>query len=254
MEYNFENKIYQIEIRQTINLDCERHLHSHIELGYVTKGSSKVFIDGVEYPLQYGDFFIAFPNQIHAFANSENLKCILTIVSIDMFPELREIFTEYLPEMPVIRAGGTDIETLMFMLSHNGSFAPAEFLHGIMLAVCSKALDMMKLNKLDKYDADILKNVLIYIEQNFTEQITIDSAAEHLHISSSRLSHIFRGKLDTTFTKYVTSKRIGYARSLLKNTTLSVTDIAFRTGFNSVRTFNRAFVRSAGVAPREYRK
>lgn len=254
MDYYFENRSNPIEVRISVNLDCEKHLHDHIELGYVESGTSCIFVDGKIYRLGAGDFFIVFPNQIHSFDTSENLSCILSIFSPDLIMELRDKFTSYLPESSVIKGSKTDIETLMQLLKRNASTNIPELLHGIILALCGKAISLMNIKKLSKYDVDTLKNVLIYIEQNFTEPITAETVAENLHISASRLSHIFSDKLETTFTKYITAKRISYACRLLKGSDAPITEIAFRSGFNSVRTFNRAFISVVGSAPRDYRR
>lgn len=254
MNYYVEQREVPFDLHYTTMLDCSAHLHDHIELGFIKKGSSFIYVDGIGYELKKNDFFIVFPNQIHSYEASKNLECQLIIFSPGLVPEMRETFTAYLPQSAVISAEGTDIETIMSVILHQFRLKLPEFNHGIILALCSLVTHIMTMQKLSKYSIDTLKNILIFIEQNFTEPITVEDVAENLHISPSRLSHLFSDKLSTTFTKYVTSKRIGYACNLLKNSDMPITDIAFRSGFGSVRTFNRTFLLATGINPRNYRE
>lgn len=249
-----EQRNIPFDFHYTTMLDCGAHLHDQIELGIIKKGTALLYTDGKEYILKKGDCFIVFPNQIHSYEGSENLECQLIIFSPEIIPEMREILTGYIPQSSVISCEGTDIETIMSVILHNFKMKLPEFNHGILLALCSLISHHMPMEKLNKYSIYTLKNTLMFIEQNFTEPITIESVAENLHISASRLSHLFSDKLNTTFTKYVTSKRIGYACGLLKNSDMPITDIAFCSGFGSVRTFNRAFALAVGINPRNYRE
>lgn len=145
-----------------------------------------------------------------------------------------------------------DIDRLVNVLFEDLS-RPNEFYRGMLLAICSIAFEKMELKKKDKYNVETIKSVLIYIDEHFVEQIDIHSAAAELHISRSHISHMFRGKLNTTFTKYLTMKRIDYACELLKNEDMTVTDAAMSSGFGSIRTFNRVFTEYKGISPRKFR-
>ncbi|MDD6735582.1 MAG: AraC family transcriptional regulator [Clostridiales bacterium] len=254
MNYYFENRSFPIEVRHTKNLDCEAHLHEHIELAYIYNGSSHLIVDGKGYNLENGDFFFIFPNQIHIYENSEKLECLLAIFTPDIIPEFRDILTTRIPESSVIHAGGTSIEDIMTLLYKSRDIDSQEFRRGMMLSLCSIVFDSMTLKEIDMYNIDTLKNILIYIDRHFTEPITVDTVAAALHISRSRLAHIFREKFGTTFTNHITSKRINYACELLKGSDVSVTDAALQSGFGSVRTFNRAFINLVGKTPRDFRR
>lgn len=251
MDYFFEQRKYALSQMMSSNLDFLPHLHDQIELGYILSGSSSITVDNKEYPLVCGDFFIIFPTQIHSYDNSKDINGYITIFSPDILPEFKEIFSGYVPVTPVLH-NNEELKKLMKIL-YRTTDNPKEFQRGMLLAICSVVFKYMDLQQLNKYNIDTLKSVLIYIDENFTEPIDIETVARKLHISRSHLSHIFRDRLNTTFMKYLTDKRIGFACELLKKDGITVTEAAFNSGFGSIRTFDRLFTKQIGISPRKYK-
>jgi AraC-like DNA-binding protein len=77
---------------------------------------------------------------------------------------------------------------------------------------------------------------------------------EELHLSKYYISHLFGDKLGIRFNDYINSLRISEACRLLRTSTLSVTEISDASGFGTLRTFNRAFMKQMGMSPSEYRR
>lgn len=250
MKYFFQDPPNSISLQTAYGLDFLPHLHSHIEMGVIYSGTCSFFCDGKKYALSRGDFYISFPNVIHSYSDSENILTTLAIFPPDTVPEFRGVFNSRLPESPVITFRGTAAEVLFPMLDAGGS---QEYMRGLLLAVCADILPRLALRARVSDSADTLRSILLYIDANFTSPLCIDTLSEALHISRSHISHVFRSKLDTTFTQYLNAKRIGCACDMLRHGGCSVTDAALGSGFETVRTFNRAFLRETGVTPREFR-
>ncbi len=126
-------------------------------------------------------------------------------------------------------------------------------LKGFLLSIFGILIDKIELNDINKYDVSTLKNILRYCSEHFNKGISIMDVANELHISRFHISHIFREKLNTTFSDYLTQKRIEYAASLLCYEKLTITDIAYQSGFNSIRSFNRNFLKYMKISPKEYK-
>jgi len=75
-----------------------------------------------------------------------------------------------------------------------------------------------------------------------------------LGISENYLSRLFRQELGLTLAEYVNRYRVRVARHLLRETDLSVTEIAHQVGFDDPAYFSRVFARHAGVSPRTCRQ
>lgn len=101
---------------------------------------------------------------------------------------------------------------------------------------------------------DLIYAVMTYLLSHFQEELTLGSVAEALGINKFALSKIFSSIFHTNFNQYLNEIRLNYASSLLENTDRRITDIYLEVGFESQRTFNRAFRQKYGRTPSEYRK
>ena len=96
-------------------------------------------------------------------------------------------------------------------------------------------------------------SVLNYINEYFCEDLTLEMVAEHSGFSKFHFSRLFKKYTGTTFYDYLIYKRLQAAEQMLAEADLSVTEVALRTGFSSISTFNRTFKRKKNCTPREYR-
>jgi AraC-like DNA-binding protein len=99
----------------------------------------------------------------------------------------------------------------------------------------------------------ILKKVIGYIEDNYREDISREGLAAHFEISLSNLSRSFKIFTGLKIGDFINELRIRDAMVQLEKSEKLVIEIAFSVGFESLRTFNRAFGKIAGKTPTEYR-
>lgn len=100
-----------------------------------------------------------------------------------------------------------------------------------------------------------IKIAIDYIEQNFTQNISIDMLAKMCNMSSSRFFPAFKNTVGLTPIEYIQNHRINHAIALLLNNhTLSIENISDICGFESSSYFRRVFKKITGKSPREYRK
>ena len=100
---------------------------------------------------------------------------------------------------------------------------------------------------------DKVKQIVSYIESHYTEQITVQSAADYMGFSESHFMKFFKQHLHTTFTSYLNGYRLTIASRLLLTEDDSILSISERTGFNNLSYFNRLFKKEYQMSPREYR-
>lgn len=97
------------------------------------------------------------------------------------------------------------------------------------------------------------RKILHYIEEHYSEDITLSDLAGSANISKSECGRCFQLCLDTTPYKYLLEFRLSKAAALLKETTLPVGIIAEKVGFHQVSHFGKCFKQKTGHTPREYR-
>lgn len=96
-----------------------------------------------------------------------------------------------------------------------------------------------------------LKKAILYINEHYGEDITLDDVARNSYISVNQLCKVFKSTLGTTVMKYIIGKRISEAKKLLKSGK-NVSDTAMLCGFRDYSNFIRTFSTSVGISPGKY--
>lgn len=264
--FRYELRKQEAEFRNALSgrshLRCMPHLHREMELVCMYEGDTVAYADSARYEVHAGDIFLTFPNQIHFYESNTTEKFYLMIIKPDMMPELLDTLTMGVPESAVIRnaLNVPEIAYLMDSLANAYQRKESETAYikplrrGYLLALFSELLPRMTINKLEVGDSDALRTVVSFCAQNFSENLSLSLLEEKLHLNKYYISHLFSEKLGIRFNDYVNSLRIAEAGRYLLNTDLSITEISEIVGFNTLRTFNRAFMKQIGIAPSEYRK
>jgi len=93
-----------------------------------------------------------------------------------------------------------------------------------------------------------------YIHRRFLEDLTLEALAAHFGVTAPYMSALVKRTTGYTFTDYLQSLRVEHAGSLLRSGSMRVVDVAAESGFNSYKSFVRAFRKWKGAPPAEYRK
>lgn len=99
-----------------------------------------------------------------------------------------------------------------------------------------------------------VRQILVTIDASIDSDLSLKRFANELFLNTSYLSSLFKKETGMTLTDYVNQHRIGYAKRLLKSTTLSIQAVATAVGISDIHYFTRLFRRETGLSPREYRK
>ncbi|PYJ57254.1 MAG: hypothetical protein DME24_19755 [Verrucomicrobia bacterium] len=98
-----------------------------------------------------------------------------------------------------------------------------------------------------------LRKVEDYVTEHLAEEISIESLAELVELSSSHFSHVFKESTGMTPLQFVTRQRITRAQQLIRETSRSLIEIALEVGYTSPSHFAQVFRRVVGVTPTEFR-
>lgn len=99
-----------------------------------------------------------------------------------------------------------------------------------------------------------IADICQYISRNCTSALTLDEVAEYAGLSKSYFAHLFKQYTNSTFVDYLTEERVKLARTYFKDSEVSITNIAFESGFSSISSFNRAFKKITGLSPSAFRE
>ncbi len=99
----------------------------------------------------------------------------------------------------------------------------------------------------------IVKNALAYIEENYTQKLTLSEVAEKNYVSQWHLSKLLNRHTGQSFSDILNHVRIERAKELLKDPALRIGDISEQVGFLDMAHFSRVFKKQEGVSANEYR-
>ncbi len=100
----------------------------------------------------------------------------------------------------------------------------------------------------------IIKKVCAYVDENLSQDISLETAADFAGVSSFYLSKLFKEEKGETFINFISDKRLEKSRQLLSETNLSIKEITAEVGYNDQNYFSRIFKTKYGLSPKEYRK
>ena len=260
MYFHFETKKSAYEARLGHGLGPTPHLHSHIEMVLTETGTTVAFADSTEVKVEAGDLFIAFPNQIHYYIDKQRpVEHKIVIVSPDMCPEFSRIFKSMVPKVPLLKKAIENprivsaVENMVQCKKEQGEYSETEA-RGCVLILMSEIFRNIELQEKMPYDNDLVKDIITYCYENYNSDISLQAIADELHVSRCYISRLFSRRLHIGFNDYINSLRVRNACEMLKTTDLSVTEVAYAVGYNSVRTFDRAFFNTRQMTPKEYRQ
>lgn len=98
------------------------------------------------------------------------------------------------------------------------------------------------------YSNEKIADIIKFIDENLTEDISIDTISERFFLSRYYLMHTFKAETGYTIGGYITIKRLSYAQTLINGGT-SINDACFKCGFNNYTTFLRAYKKNFGYTP-----
>lgn len=100
----------------------------------------------------------------------------------------------------------------------------------------------------------VIEKIIAYVKANPAGNITIKAMADMAGLSERRFREIFKSITGQQPKKFVNTLRLNIAEELLKNTPLSINEIAFRLGYCSQFHFSRAFQKAHGISPSRFRR
>lgn len=93
-----------------------------------------------------------------------------------------------------------------------------------------------------------------FIDEHFTEPLTLDILTEHIHVNKYYLAHAFRNTYGVSPINYLNERRIKESEYMLENTDYSLSQISHMLGFSSPSYFSQSFRRAKNMSPANYRK
>lgn len=101
--------------------------------------------------------------------------------------------------------------------------------------------------------SSVIEQAKAFIDQHFTEEISLEMTAEHVNLSPYYFSKMFKNESGENFSDYVTERRIAKSKELMTDVNVSLKEVCYLVGYKDPNYFSRVFKRVTGATPTEYR-
>ena len=248
------------------------HWHTPVEIIFPLENHSMVSCSNIDYYLKEGDILIITPGTLHRItAPKSGLRIIFQVdlSFLNMFKDIESTISMLAPAklvthetMPSIYETARELileiqkECIEIRpLCDAFTFAKITELFILLGRECLNSSLMFDVtpSKQREYTEKFL-NICDFISSHCMEDLTLDDVADRAGFSKYHFSRLFKQFTNTTFYKFLNTKRIAYAENLLIDPGLSITEIAYRSGFNSISSFVRMFKALTSYTPTAYRK
>lgn len=247
------------------------HSHNFYELIYCHSGSVQYLLGTERYRVQRGDVVVIPPGTGHRPLIPKTMEVPYHRYALWLNAEFaKSITAEWAEEAPgefpseaiLLRTAGTRWEYIgdLFRQGHR-EFAAKNFgwrvcLYGNSLQLfvhLARAMwDLQSLAPIPEQH-ELLDDVLGYVEAHLAEKITLEGTARRFLVSESTISQTFRKKMNVSFYRCVTQRRLIAAKALITDG-LPLDAVSEQIGFADYSTFYRAFKREYGISPQQFRK
>lgn len=249
-------KFYQ---EKGTNYNFSGEKHSYWELTYVDKGELLTTIDGVSYHLKQGDLIFYAPMQFHTQSTFEKISSSYLTINFKMNFNHADLLCNKIFSLK--RDSYFIVTRLIEELSNNNLYSDD-------LSLCYLKELIIQMLRLDNshfhskptthmqqtYENELLNDILLYIDNNIYEKISVSTLCDHFCISTSMLHSLFRKNMNNTAKNYINELKLSKSKELIRNSTHTLSEISEMLGFSSIHYFSKKFKSYFNISPTEYSK
>ena len=231
-------------------------LRDHYLLHYIRSGKGIYCFDGNVFHLTAGDMFMIFPSTVVSYMADAQDPWEYCWVGFNG-TEARRMLSEsaFSESSPVLHVNeGNRLETYLFNIYRSSGNTPsadvrmAGYLHLLLAELMEVAPAERRSMEMQEYLAQALR----YIQYNYATDIQVAQMASYVGISRSQLYRAFMDKFEVSPHTFLKRYRINEACMLLRNSNLSISEVANSVGFSDPLYFSRVFKEIKGVTPTQF--
>lgn len=240
------------------------HQHDGYQLVYMENGQANFMVDDEIFELTSGDLFYIPSNLPHAVVGvGENPEAVVIQFKDDILPKMPEVVPEFKFVYLLLKKGSGGLA-----YKHMPSNMIEKMTHDVGIGRITSlfhALDYLGRNiasakllskrvQTDDNTASVSYLAHQYLIQHYKNEIKLSDIASFCHQQEAALCRTYKRETGMTIFQHLQFIRIESACTMLRNTSLPISDVAYSCGFNTPSTFNRVFAEKMKMTPGEYRK
>ena len=259
MRINFDidrersNQLYEEIENDNINGDTPFSFHSQIELYFVNEGQVDACINHQRRLLEKGQMAVALSYDAHLFRSVGNSNSSILVIPPDICKEFSVTIQHKRAKNPFICDHATVKQINEYINEIKKDSCNKVMLKGYLYVILGIVLENIFLESTERpVDSELSTNILLYLNQNFQNDISLQSLSATFGYNQTYLSRYFKNCFGVGINHYVNVLRLRNALLLMQKEKNTHTFCALESGFSSIRTFYRVFKQEFGCTPAEY--
>lgn len=245
------------------------HWHLSAEFIIASKNDCIYTIGNTKYSLNTGDILLIWPAELHSVISTPDKASLILQFSSEIITNLKDInqLSTQLKTCHLIRKDDGELYTQLYskinecysLYNSDELFVETRIkmlITDMLLCIARDVITNKKspTNDNNSYRFRRVMEACEYISENCTRDLTQKEVSEYVNFSVYYFSRIFKEYTKESFSDYLTRQRLEHAVCLLANNEISITEVAFLSGFQSISNFNKSFLKAKGTSPKQYRK
>ena len=234
------------------------HTHHYAELFYIVGGDGQFRIEDELYPVRKDQMIVINPNVVHTEVSYESHPLeyiVLGIEGLKLTPSGTAEQCHYIldcsTEAQVLTCMRQMLRETQAELPGYEAICQAYTEILLLLLMRNSELSVTAAAPLVSYQCDTVRR---YIDANYKDPMKLEDLSRIVHMNKYYLAHAFKAEYGVSPISYLISRRIAESRYLLRETNMSLSEIARVLGFSSASYFSQSFRRAEEMSPIEYRK
>ncbi|MDL5510504.1 AraC family transcriptional regulator [Arenibacter sp. M-2] len=269
-----KERLFVVKNNKVPRFDGLFHFHPEFELTYIHQGCGQSLVGDRMVPFKSGDLFFLGPNLPHSWESAHHFNQPSQSLVIQLNRNLwkgdwlqgeelavmNQLFKKSLRGIKFTGDGNSLIAEKMFLISRglNPMKSVVEILSIFEILGRSSSNEYITspayLPNYRENDYVKINTIYNFVHSNFNREISLTQIAGLVNMTNQGFCRYFKKMTRRTFFVYLNEYRTGYACKLLGKGQLNITEVAFRSGFQSISNFNKQFKSVIGYSPSEYVK
>lgn len=237
-----------------------KHFHPFTEIFFVLNGEGTLTVENETFDIKTNDLIVVPPNVYHQENSHDNKPLEYVVLGVqDLLFQIDNPAQNF-----IYQNFDKDNDDILYYVHH--LLMESETKEIGYDTVCQKLLELLILKIIRKININLqahqitspvkreIRVICHYIDQNYSEDLSLESLAKYMKMNKYYMAHEFKKYMHISPIQYLINRRIQECQSLLKTSSLSVSEISEAVGFSSQSYFSQIFKKTLGMTPLQYRQ
>lgn len=239
------------------------HSHEYYHLFYFLSGETDFIVDKSKYSAEKGVCIIVPPNTIHEIPKVSGQTVVCHEIKFSIYDPTS---IENLDRIGPVFTGNALLEDLILFIMNNGMSRVPDFIDAaeafLYTLITYLTRELYEINNKSRNSqlidttgfSDVSVSIIIYIEENYTKQISLEMIAQSIGYNKNYICSVFKKDTGISIIDYLNFVRIRQAAVYFSYSDNDISLICARVGFANVSHFNRTFKKFIGISPTTFKK